>query len=110
MVKLQKHLALLREEYVKLQNKHTELERKYNLLNSIAGSNKIDVNSDSYITRLLKTIAELFDKDLYSDLTVKLNGRTLKAHRFVLDARSKNWASFDLSQINELDLSGILYG
>ena len=128
VVKLQKHLALLREEYVKLQNKHTELERKYNLLNSIAGTNKIDVNSDSYITRLLRTIADLFDKDLYSDLcqcflfniyvivkyfynlAVKLDGRTLKAHRFVLDARSKNWASFDLSQISELDLSSNLNG
>ncbi len=73
MIKLQKHLSLLREEYVKLQNKYTELERKYNVLNSIANhankKNNADLHltdpDDNYISRLLKTISELFDKDLY---------------------------------------------
>ena len=68
MIKLQKHLALLREEYVKLQNKYTELERKYNVVSSIANSNNQNPHldpSDNYISRLLKTISELFDKDLY---------------------------------------------
>ena len=68
VIKLQKHLALLREEYVKLQNKHTELERKYNLLSSIANQHNqhphLDSN-DNYISRLLKTISDLFDKELY---------------------------------------------
>ena len=107
VVKLQKHLALLREEYVKLQNKHTELERKYNLLSSIAGSHRLDSqNENNFICRLLKTISDLFDKELYSDLIIKLNGREVKAHRFVLDARSKSWSSTALSQIHELDLTG----
>lgn len=67
-IKLQKHLALLREEYVKLQNKHTELEKKYNLLSSITSQNNKNPHfdpNDNYISRLLKTISELFDKDLY---------------------------------------------
>jgi hypothetical protein len=64
----------LREEYVKLQNKHTELERKYNLLSSIAGNQRFENNSDSFICRILKTISDLFDKDLYSDLIIKLDG------------------------------------
>ena len=34
------------------------------------------------------------------------NKSELKAHKFVLDARSKNWDSQDLSLISELDLSG----
>ena len=42
-----------------------------------------------------------------SDLVIKLNnGSQLKAHKFVLDARSKNWDSHNLSIITELDLSG----
>ena len=42
-----------------------------------------------------------------SDLKIKLsNGTYLKAHKFVLDARSKNWNSQNLSIISELDLSG----
>jgi hypothetical protein len=105
-------LALLREEYVKLQNKHAELEKKYNLLNSIVSNQQPNgLNSDpgdNFISRLLKTISELFDKDLYSDLKVLLKGHTsLQAHKFVLDARSKNWDSQNLSIISELDLSGI---
>ena len=68
ILKLQKHLSLLREEYVKLQNKHSELERKYNLVSSIANQHNLNPHldpNDNYITRLLKTISELFDKDLY---------------------------------------------
>jgi len=68
VLKLQKHLSLLREEYVKLQNKHSELERKYNLVSSIASQHNLNPHldpNDNYITRLLKTISELFDKDLY---------------------------------------------
>ena len=98
---------MLREEYVKLQNKHTELERKYNLLSSIAGNQRFENNSDSFICRILKTISDLFDKDLYSDLIIKLNGHELKAHKFVLDARSKSWGVSSLAQINELDFTSI---
>lgn len=104
----------MREEYVKLQNKHTELERKYNLISSIANHNNqpnphLNLD-DNYISRLLKTISDLFDKDLYSDLAIKLsNGTRLKAHKFVLDARSKNWNSINLSQANEIDLSDVSY-
>ena len=68
VIKLQKHLALLREEYVKLQNKYTELERKHNVLSSIANKNNQNphlFSSENYISRLLKTISELFDKELY---------------------------------------------
>lgn len=68
VIKLQKHLALLREEYVKLQNKYTEIERKYNVISSIASHNNKNSHqdpSDNYISRLLKTISELFDKNLY---------------------------------------------
>ncbi len=40
-------------------------------------------------------------------MKIKLsNGTYLKAHKFVLDARSKNWNSQNLSIISELDLSG----
>ncbi len=47
---------------------------------------------------------------LISDLVIKLNKDTrLKAHKFVLDARSKNWDSQNLSLISELDLSDISY-
>ena len=77
------------------------------MLSSIAGNQRFENNADSFICRILKTISDLFDKDLYSDLVIKLDGHTLKAHRFVLDARSKNWGVSSLAQINELDFTGI---
>jgi hypothetical protein len=60
VVKLQQHLVLLREEYVKLQQRHKILERNYNVINS---TTKLDQNS--FVSRLLKIVAELFNRELY---------------------------------------------
>ena len=42
----------------------------------------------------------------FSDIVVKLSSRDIRAHRFVLAARSNSWTDYDLSQSNELDLTG----
>ena len=60
--KLQSHLSLLREEYVKLQNRFADLERRYQV--AIAGSGEGD-NEGSFVTRLLRIIADLYDKEQY---------------------------------------------
>lgn len=60
MNKSKQHLDLLREEYVKLQQRHKTLEQNYNLLNS---TTKLDPNS--FVCRLLRIVAELFNKELY---------------------------------------------
>jgi hypothetical protein len=60
IIKLQQHLVLLREEYVKLQQRYKTLERNYNVLNS---TTKLDQNS--FVYRLLKIVAELFNRELY---------------------------------------------
>jgi hypothetical protein len=60
VTKLQQHLVLLREEYVKLQQRYKTLERNYNVLNS---TTKIDQNS--FVCRLLKIVADLFNRELY---------------------------------------------
>ncbi|XP_064648552.1 rabankyrin-5-like isoform X2 [Lineus longissimus] len=105
VTKLQNHLKLLREEYVKLQSKLADVERKYQVAAASAGQAK----EDNFVSRLLKTVADLFDKELYSDLHVQLDGQSIKAHRFVLAARSVFWGVTDLSKVSELDLSGIPY-
>ena len=58
--KLQQHLVLLREEYVKLQQRYKTLEKSYNVLNS---TTKLDQNS--FVYRLLKIVADLFNRELY---------------------------------------------
>jgi rabankyrin-5 len=59
-VKLEQHLVLLREEYVKLQQRYKTLEKKYHILNV---TTKPD--PDSFVCRLLKTVADLFNQESY---------------------------------------------
>lgn len=61
--KAQNHLSLLRQEYVKLQNKHVELEQKYNLLVVQSGGGEFE--KGSFVARLLNSVADLYDKELY---------------------------------------------
>ncbi len=59
--KLQQHLDLLREQYVKLQGRHSDLEQKYTRILATSGT----VGPDHFVSRLLKTVADLYDKSLY---------------------------------------------
>lgn len=59
--KLQQHLALLKEEYVKLQTVHNDLERKYALLSATSG----ETSENSYVLRLVKIVNGLFDNPAY---------------------------------------------
>lgn len=64
--KLQKHLALLRQEYVKMQQKLVETERRCSVLAaqaSLPGS--ASQASDSFISRLLAIVADLFQQEQY---------------------------------------------
>lgn len=64
--KLQKHLALLRQEYVKMQQKLVETERRCSVLAaqaSLPGS--VSQASDSFISRLLAIVADLFQQEQY---------------------------------------------
>lgn len=60
VAKLEQHLSLLREEYVKLQQRYKVLEKNYQVLTS---TSKID--QDSFVYRLLKTVSDLFNRELY---------------------------------------------
>lgn len=103
VAKLERHLSLLRQEYVKLQNRLIELEQKYSLAVAASGQTAGD-HENTFVNRLLKTVAELYDKDLYSDITVSFADQKIKAHKFVLAARGDHWSSRDLNEISELQL------
>jgi hypothetical protein len=51
----------LKEEYVKLQAHCNELERKYALAAAAVG----EVNENSFVSKLLRSVAGLFDQQLY---------------------------------------------
>lgn len=101
--KSKKHLSLLRDEYVKLQSKYADIERKYNVIVASKGG---EVEENSFISKLLKTVSNLFDKELYSDLTIQLDGSTIKAHKFILSARSDTWG-VNLNSVDTLDFAAI---
>nr|XP_048680152.1 rabankyrin-5 isoform X2 [Caretta caretta] len=102
VAKLEKHLMLLRQEYVKLQKKLADTERRCTLL--AAQSNKENA-SDSFISRLLTIVAELYEQEQYSDLKIKVGDKHIRAHKFVLAARSETWSLASLVSTEELDLS-----
>ncbi len=59
--KLQQHLDLLRQQYVKLQQRHAELEQKYTRAVATSGN----ISADHFISKLLKLVSDLYDKPLY---------------------------------------------
>ncbi|KAJ7409125.1 ubiquitin conjugating enzyme E2 G1 [Willisornis vidua] len=62
VAKLEKHLMLLRQEYVKLQKKLVDTERRCSLLAVEANQ---DNASDTFISRLLTIVAELYQQEQY---------------------------------------------
>ena len=61
MAKLNSHLNLLREEYVKLQVRLAEVEKNY----QVALASQGHLQHDNFVSKLLRSIAELFDSELY---------------------------------------------
>ncbi len=61
VTKLQQHLSLLRAEYVKLQSRQHELERALATCPTTAA----DGNESSFASRLLETVAGLFNQESY---------------------------------------------
>lgn len=105
-MKLEKHLKLLKEEYTKLQKNYAELERKYS--KAAASSDDRDLGEfSSFCSRLVMTVATLYGRKTYSDITVKLKDKTMPAHKFVLNARSEEWREEVIADKTELDWSDL---
>lgn len=79
VAKLQNHLSLLREEYVKLQNRLAEVEKKYQIAVAASGQG----GDDNFVARLLKTVSDLFDKELYRCIPLVLLVFFLNTEGFV---------------------------
>ena len=60
---------------------------------------------DSFVCRLLSTVASLHRQPLYSDLTILTPASQLSAHKFVLDTRSAQWGVSSLAEVQTLDWS-----
>jgi hypothetical protein len=61
VAKLQHRLQLLREEYVKLQSRLTEVERENKILSASSAKN----GGKNFVAEILRKIADLFNKQVY---------------------------------------------
>lgn len=102
-------MSLLKEEYTKLQRNYAELERKYSKAAAASGDNDLGEFS-SFVSRLTITVASLYGRKTYSDLTIRFSDKTIPAHKFVLNARSEEWREEVLADIGELgECACVLY-
>lgn len=101
MEKLEKHLKLLKEEYTKLQKSYAELERKYSKVAAASGDSDL-AEFSSFSSRLAMTVATLYGRKTYSDITIRLRDKSIPAHKFVLNARSEEWREEVLADSDEL--------
>ena len=61
---------------------------------------------DSFVCRLLSTVASLHRQPLYSDLTILTPASQLSAHKVVLAARAEaSWGVSSLAEVQTLDWS-----
>lgn len=67
MAKLQKHLALLRQEYVKMQQKLVDTERRCAMLaaQTPGQSSPNSAAASTFISRLLDIVADLYQQEQY---------------------------------------------
>lgn len=82
MVKLQQHLSLLKQEYSKLQTKYRDLESRYTYIAATNGDSIDSDVSNSFASRLVNTICNLYESETYSDLKIKLIGERSLFIRF----------------------------
>lgn len=100
--KLESHLRLLKEEYIKLQRNYAELERKYSKAAASSGDKDVGEFS-SFVSRLAMTVATLYGRKTYSDICIRFSDdKTIPAHKFVLNARSEEWREEVLADTSEL--------
>lgn len=67
VAKLQKHLALLRQEYVKMQQKLADTERRCAMLAAQSSSQGTPTPAavETFISRLLDIVADLYQQEQY---------------------------------------------
>lgn len=86
-----------------MQRNYAELERKYSKAAAALGDKDLGEFS-SFVSRLTMTVATLYGRKMYSDITIRLSDKTLPAHKFVLNARSEEWREEVLADISELGM------
>ncbi|XGW21143.1 hypothetical protein V3C99_004247, partial [Haemonchus contortus] len=95
------HLNLLRDEHLELLNKYGELQQKYATLQSKVDPDQVP-DASTLAGQLCATMRNLFENHTFSDIVIRVDGRELKCHKFLLVARSNHWN--DLESTDSVDI------
>ncbi|KAL1230041.1 Rabankyrin-5 [Trichinella pseudospiralis] len=107
LVEMEQMLSSLREEYRKVQNSLIECEQKYEILQASVDFDELP--EKSFVRRLVMNTRELFESEIFSDLTVILDGHEVPCHRYVLAARSDCWNFSAMANMTALNFDNISY-
>uniref|UniRef100_A0A8R1TK98 FYVE-type domain-containing protein n=1 Tax=Onchocerca volvulus TaxID=6282 RepID=A0A8R1TK98_ONCVO len=103
-------IEFLQAEHVKLLQNYADLQKRYDILAAATGNNGVSVANTSkfsFVQKLVAKITEIYDKDLYSDITIHCDGHQFRGHRLVIATRTDYWA--DLSGIDRIEFEDIAY-
>ncbi|KAM3720279.1 Rabankyrin-5 [Dirofilaria immitis] len=103
-------VEFLQAEHVKLLHNYADLQKRYDILAAAIVNNNAsiaDTSKLSFVQKLVTKIAEIYNNDLYSDITIHCDGHQLRGHRLVIATRTDYWN--DLSGIDRIEFEGIAY-
>ncbi|KAK6048897.1 BTB/POZ domain protein, partial [Cooperia oncophora] len=95
------HLNLLREEHLELLNKYGDLQQKYAALQSKVDPDQVP-DSSTLAGQLCATMKNLYENHAFSDIVIRVGGRELKCHKFLLVARSNHWNDLESTDFIEI--------
>uniref|UniRef100_A0A915Q5C5 Uncharacterized protein n=1 Tax=Setaria digitata TaxID=48799 RepID=A0A915Q5C5_9BILA len=94
-------------EHAKLLQSCVDLQKRYDILATATGSNGDCTSKLSFVQKLVTKVAEIYDKDLYSDITIHCDGHQFRGHRLVIATRTDYWD--DLVGIDRIEFEDIPY-
>ena len=89
----------MRQEYIRLQNRLQTSEQENAILKACNHQGK------NFISKLLTTVVNLYNKEQYSDVKIQLESSQVFAHKFILAIHNEAWAKQDIQVIDLSDVS-----
>ncbi|KAL3998175.1 Ankyrin repeats (3 copies) family protein [Acanthocheilonema viteae] len=103
-------VEFLQGEHIKLLQNYADLQKRYDILAAATGNNGTcigDTSKLSFVQKLVAKITEIYDNDLYSDITIHCDGHQFRGHRLVIATRTDYWN--DLLGIDRIELEDVAY-
>jgi BTB/POZ domain len=97
----------LQDAYAQLERRHTELQRLYDILKADSSTNLKEDGAEAarFVPRLIGVITGLCQQELYSDVTIEVDGHHFPGHRLIMVSHSDHWGN--MAGLSRIELEGI---